>query len=90
MTEKVLISDMTRAEVESALLLHQGLSKRLLTMIRETTNPEWKVAREADEIASHYTTLLARHIERASATDIERIVTERTRTRMDRVWDQMR
>jgi len=88
-TENVLVSDMTRAEVESALLLYQGLSKRLLTMIRETTNPEWKVAREAEEIAGRYTTLLGRHIKRASATDIERIVTERTRARMDRVWEQL-
>jgi len=86
MTERVRIQDMSRQEVENALLLYQGLAKRMLEAVRASAKVEWKVRRDVEEIASKYTTLLSRHVERADAAVMERLAQERTARRMDELW----
>jgi hypothetical protein len=84
----VLVSDMDRPQLERVVMLYQGLARRLLSTIREHTKEDWKVRRECEDLAGHYTQLLGVRIERADALTVERIATERAAKRNDRVWGQ--
>lgn len=82
----VPLSALSRAELERSLLLSMGLNRRLLEAIREGTKPEWRLRRQAEDLAQHYAALLARHFERGDTEAVDRLVTERKAQRMDALW----
>jgi len=89
MTE-VLVQDIPRPQLEQMVLLYHGFARRLLEAVRENAKPDWKVRKDVEEIASHYTPLLEIRIAKANATELERLVLERQVARHDRVWEQHR
>jgi len=87
-SREVRIQDMSRADLEASLLLFQGLSRRLLEVVRENAKPEWKVRRECEAVASKYTGLLEVHVVKALSSELERDRLLRATAHNDRVWER--
>ena len=88
MTRMVLLSSLTRRELENLLLTEHGALTRVLDTIRTATEPTWKVRREVERIIGEAVDRRPFVVAYTRATESDRA---RVRTARNAVrWDHWR